>query len=180
MYLKVSIYQVFVDKVLDLLGGTGSRGAPRVQVEHYIDRDSEEVVSKLKNITEKIVFSLEDFYAVMQEAFKTRRMESAAMQDNDLRKKSHLIVGLTLMRKTPARRMQEISHFTFAELAGSEQAVADERFFKDSSIKQFVTKSFNCLSSQLLRSALKKRASSSAIEEGDSKLVSCLRNTLTS
>ncbi|MFO0116432.1 MAG: hypothetical protein ACK521_02015 [bacterium] len=43
-------------------------------------------------------------------------------------------------------------------------------------MRQFVTKSFNCLSTQLLKSALGKRTQ---FEEGDSHLVSCLKSTLT-
>ena len=50
-------------------------------MDHYIDKTSEEVVSKLKNITEKVVFTLEDFYSVLQEAFKNRRIESVSMQE---------------------------------------------------------------------------------------------------
>jgi len=71
----VSIYHIFVDKVIDLLSGS-TRANSRVQLEHYIDKETEEVVSRLKNITEKVVFSLEDFYSVLQEAFKARRLES--------------------------------------------------------------------------------------------------------
>jgi len=40
-------------------------GTQKVSVDHYIDKGSEEVVSKLKNITEKIIFTLEDFYSVL-------------------------------------------------------------------------------------------------------------------
>jgi len=35
----------------------------------------------------------------------------------------------------------------FVELSGSEQAVSQDTYFQDSSIKSFVTKSFNGLSS---------------------------------
>jgi hypothetical protein len=66
MFLKVSLYQIFVDKVLDLLSsGSGAAKRDRAQVDHYIDKECEEVVSKLKNITEKVVFTLEDFYSVL-------------------------------------------------------------------------------------------------------------------
>lgn len=44
-------------------------------------------------------------------------------------------------------------------------------------MRQFVTKSFNGLSTQILKSALGKRTQ---LEEGDTGLVSCLKNTLTS
>mmetsp|Transcript_30795 Transcript_30795/g.30289 ORF Transcript_30795/g.30289 Transcript_30795/m.30289 type:complete len:150 (+) Transcript_30795:1136-1585(+) len=83
-----------------------------------------------------------------------------------------------MMRRTYQKKLQELSHLNFVELSGSEQAVAEEKFFMDSSVKQFVTKSFNSLSAQMLRAALKKRSNAS-MEDGDSKIVNCLRNTLT-
>jgi hypothetical protein len=131
MFLKMSVYQVFVDKVIDLLG----RGVQRVQVDHYIDKNSEEVVSKLKNINEKVVFTLEDFYSALQEGFKIRRVESVSMQEQDLRKKSHFVISLTLMKRLNNKKLVEISHLNFVELSGSEQAVAEEKFYKDSSIR---------------------------------------------
>lgn len=60
-----------------MLGGTQHKkpGA----LDHFIDKQSEQVVSKLKNVSEKIVFSLEDFYAVLQEAYRSRRVESVSL-----------------------------------------------------------------------------------------------------
>ena len=68
-----------MDRILDLL--SPSLRAKNPKVDHYIDRESEEVVSKLNNLTEKVVFTLEDFYSVLQDAFKKRRIESSGMQD---------------------------------------------------------------------------------------------------
>jgi hypothetical protein len=62
-----------------------------------------------------------------------------------------------MMKRMTNRRLMEISRLNFVELSGSEQAVAEEKFYMDSSVRQFVTKSFNTLSSQILKSALKKR-----------------------
>ena len=101
------------------------------------------------------------------------------MQEQELRKKSHFIISLTLMKRGSNKKMTEISHLNFVELSGSEQAVAEEKFYRDTSIRQFVTRSFNSLSSQLLRSALKKKTVSNSVDDGDSKIVNCLRNTLT-
>ena len=81
------------------------------------------------------------------------------------------------MKRGTNRKMTEISHINFVELSGSEQAVAEEKFYQDASVRNFVTKSFNSLSSQLLGAALRKR--NPAVDEGDSKIVNCLRNTLT-
>lgn len=179
----MSCYQIFIDKILDLLSSSLSTKS-KVHIDHYIDKQSDEVVSKLKNLTEKVVFSLEDFYVILQEAFKQRRLESTNVHDTQLRKKSHFIISFTLMKRSYNKRLSEVSHLNFVELSGSEQAVSgDDMYHKDNSVRQFVTKSFNSLSTQLLRSALKKKqntTNSSTIDDEDSKLVNCLRNTLTS
>ena len=82
------------------------------------------------------------------------------------------------MKRTQGKKLVEISSLNFVELAGSEQAVADEQFYKETSVRQFVTKSFNGISSQIVRAALNKR-SKNQMEDGDIKIVNCLRNTLT-
>jgi hypothetical protein len=39
------------------------------------------------------------------------------------------------MKRTQCKKLIEISHLNFVELSGSEQAVAEEKFYKDNSIK---------------------------------------------
>jgi len=36
------------------------------------------VISRIKNISEKVILNLEDFYSSLQEAFKNRRIESVS------------------------------------------------------------------------------------------------------
>ena len=121
MFLKVSVYQIFTDKIMDLLSlKTNKAPSNRVYIDHFIDNKSQEVVAKLRNITEKVVLNLEDFYSVLQEAFKNRRIESVSTQQSDLRKKSHLVINLTLMKRTEMKKLIEISTMNFVELSGSE------------------------------------------------------------
>jgi len=50
-----------------------------------------------------------------------------------------------------------MSKLNFAELAGSEQSVAQpDNFIRDTSVRQFITKSFNSLSNQILKASTKK------------------------
>ena len=69
-----------------------------------MDKQSQEVVCKLKNLTEKIVLNIEEFYSVLQEAFKNRRIESVSTHQSDLRKKSHFIISLTLLKRTTQKK----------------------------------------------------------------------------
>lgn len=66
MFLKISVYQIFADKILDLLSPKGLRPQNReVALDHMIDPRSEEVVSKIRNLNERVILTLEDFYNVL-------------------------------------------------------------------------------------------------------------------
>ena len=75
---------------------------------------------------------MEQFYAIMQEAFKERRVMASRFQDHEIRKRSHLIVELALIRKGDT-----LSRFQFCELTGSEQSVAPAEtiFVRDTSVR---------------------------------------------
>ena len=79
------------------------------------------------------------------------------MTDHDIRKRSHLVISLSLAKQAGNGQVKELSRLNFAELCGSEQSVATGEQVRDTSVRQFVTKSFNCLSTQILKSALGKR-----------------------
>lgn len=48
-------------------------------------------------MTEKLVLSLEQYYALIQEAFKERKTLSMRLTDHEIRKRSHLIISLGLV-----------------------------------------------------------------------------------
>lgn len=87
-------------------------------------------MSRFVNLSEKLIMTLEQFYSAMQEAFKERKTISVKLQDHDIRKRSHLVVSLSLVTQhqnwssqTPCT-VNEISRLNFVELSGSEQSVA--------------------------------------------------------
>ena len=84
-------------------------------------------------------------------------MISVKLTDHEIRKRSHLVISLALITQTPEGSVREVSRLNFAELCGSEQSVANGNQARDTTVRQFVTKSFNCLSTQVLKSALGKR-----------------------
>jgi hypothetical protein len=61
------------------------------------------------------------------------------------------------------------------ELAGSEQSVSSDQMIRDTSLRQFATRSFNCLSAYLLKISTGKK-----VTEEDCSLTHCLKKTLTS
>lgn len=108
-------------------------------------------------MTERLVLNLESYYSMVQDAFKERKVISVKLTDHEIRKRSHLVISLALITQTPEGSVREVSRLNFAELCGSEQSVANGNQARDTTVRQFVTKSFNCLSTQVLKSALGKR-----------------------
>lgn len=93
VYLKMSVYMIYCDRIFDLLG----QSQHKVRLEQYIDRQSQQVVSRFVNISEKLILNLEQYYSAMQQAFKERKSISVKLQDHEIRKRSHLIVSLSLV-----------------------------------------------------------------------------------
>ena len=70
------------------------------------------------------------------------------LTDHDIRKRSHLVISLGLMSAPHGseQNLREVSRLNFTELCGSEQSVTSGGQGRDTTVRQFVTKSFNCLS----------------------------------
>ena len=66
--MKISVYMVFKEQIHDLLNKSNSFSKP--QLEHFIDNDSNSVVSKLTNLNERLILCTEDFYNVMADAYR--------------------------------------------------------------------------------------------------------------
>jgi len=77
-------------------------------------------------LSEKLILSLEHYYNTMQEAFNQRKSISVKLQDHDIRKRSHLVVSLSLVSQQDGFGLAnecsvtEISRMNFVELCGSE------------------------------------------------------------
>jgi len=167
---------VHCENVYDLLSKGSAQSTRRVKVESYIDNKSNQVTTQIVGLSERLLLNLEHFYDMMQEAFKERRILSSRLSDHDIRKRSHFIVSFSLVRRLKDG-FEEMSKLNFAELAGSEQSVAQpDNFVRDTSVRQFITKSFNSLSNQLLKASKKKQGG--PIEQEESMLVNCLKPTL--
>ena len=59
----MSVYMIYCDRIFDLLSTKSAKKS--VKVEHYIDQGSQQVVTKFSNMTEKLVLSLEQYYALI-------------------------------------------------------------------------------------------------------------------
>ena len=67
-----------------------------------------------------MISSDDHFYQTMQEAFSERKVIAQRLGESDLRKRSHLIVNLSLFQRDKTGTVTT-SQLNFAELAGTEQ-----------------------------------------------------------
>ena len=48
-------------------------------------------------MTERVVLNLEQYYVLVQDAFKERKSISMKLTDHDIRKRSHLVISMGLV-----------------------------------------------------------------------------------
>lgn len=85
---------IYCDRIYDLLS---TKSGKKVKRESYIDPASQQVVTKFVNMTERLVFNLENYYTMVQDAFKERKVISVKLTDHEVRKRSHLVISLALV-----------------------------------------------------------------------------------
>lgn len=80
VFLKISVYMVYMDQTIDLLSKSkqvvypeNQDGAPRPSIQHYLDESSNLVVSRLVNLNERLVLCAEDFYLAIADAYRSRK-----------------------------------------------------------------------------------------------------------
>ena len=174
-FLKMSAYLITFNHIYDLLNEDLSETQPQIQ--HFLDQNSDQVISKLVNLNERLILAPGDYKQAIGDAYKQRKYLSQTIyRDKDLRKKSHFIVSLSLFKKVQDG-FQQLSTFNLVELTGSEQAVGSSEK-RDGPRLEFVSKSFNSLSSHLMHLIPRKKASKQNPDQ-DSSLVQCLKATMT-
>lgn len=57
-------------------------------------------MSQVMDLNERLILCPEDFYIALADAFRTRKeLSLSEFRDKDIRKKSHFIIGFTLMQQ---------------------------------------------------------------------------------
>lgn len=99
--------------------------------------------------------------SLLEQAHRNRKLlQNQIIKFPDFTIRSHMLVSFYLQKKHGP-----ISRLDFIELCGSEQAVAEDRLYSNQSTKDFVTTSFNALSSLLVRAVLGKPSSPNLLGE---------------
>ena len=112
LIFKVSSYMIYLEKVVDML-------CPRkvgVKLDHFLSASKEEVISKVTNLKEKIVPSIQEFKQILGEISRNRKLHTALLKSQTrLEKKCHLIISLKVDRKVDNKFMK-YAQMNFAEL----------------------------------------------------------------
>ena len=66
---------------------------------HYFDQQQNAVMSQVVDLAERLILCPEDFYIALADAFRCRKeLSLSEFSDKDIRKKTHFIIGFTLMQ----------------------------------------------------------------------------------
>lgn len=87
------------------------------------------------------------------DAFRCRKeLSQTDFRDKELRKRSHFVINLALMRQSNSG-FRQLSQMNIVELSGSEQAVTGTSQ-RDT---EFISKSFNSLSCKVMHTVVRKK-----------------------
>ena len=178
--VKISAYQVYLDSVHDLL----SREIKQIKIEQYYDDNL--INTNLVNLTQKQIKNKSDYDTFIQEAVKQRKNLAQVLKVNELKRKSHLVISISIeKRETTSDGISRINNenlidnyaqIDFVELVSSNFGLIGDIDDNDASMNgilyQNTSKVFNSLSDNIVSS------SSNMTPKNESKLTLCLKKTI--
>ena len=123
--LKLSVYQIYLDKMYDLL----SDEAKELNIETNYGEISKDVNINILGLTKKEIKNSNEYDLILREGINNRRNLSCKFGINDIKKKSHFIISIFLENKIENNNNIEFkpySQFDFIELVSSNFALSDE------------------------------------------------------
>ena len=124
--LKITIYQIFLDKIYDLLSDDNSMELNRDT--NYSEINNSCNINIL-GLNKKEIKNNNEYDLTLREAIDNRRKLSQILGINDIKKKSHFIISLFLEKKFENHNNIEnipFSQFDFVELVSSHYGLLDE------------------------------------------------------
>ena len=137
--LKISIYQIYFDKIFDLL----SKDIKKINLQTNYD-ENEVLNTKLAGLTDIEIRNIQDYEKIVKEIEINRKNLSRNLKVKDINKNSNLIVSLKLRKKVQNRVGNNIidnysadyfSQTDFVELIPSEIGITEK--FEDSNDLSF-------------------------------------------
>ena len=128
--LRLSIYQIYMDKIYDLL----SKNINDISVEQFCD-DDQNININLVGLTDIEIRSIQEYEKVFKEIEYNKKNLSKILKIKNIYKKSHIIMSLKLQKKiqnilgnniTDNYSINSFSQIDFVELIPSEIGLSDQ------------------------------------------------------
>ena len=129
--LSISIYQIYFDKIFDLL----SSEIKKISLEKIFDENNQIIDIKLADITDIEIRSIQDYEKILKEVELNRKNLLRKLKVKDINKNSSMIVSLKLRKKIQKKVGNNIidnysedyySQIDFVELISSEAGLSDK------------------------------------------------------
>ena len=178
--IKFSIYQVYFDKIHDLL----SREINQVKCENYYNGNNK-LNTNFIGLTQREIKCKNDYDICMQDAIQQRKNLSQILKVNELKRKSNLIMSIIIEKKerininlnqANEQTIEKYSQINFIELESSNFGLIDDINENDSSLNGLIFRNtsnmFNSICDNIVSSI------DNSIPKSESMLTLCLKDTL--
>ena len=127
--LRISIYQIYMDKIYDLL----SKEINNISIQKYID-DEKNIIINLTGLTEMEIRTIQDYDKILNDIENNKKNISQVSKVKTLNKDSHLVISLKLQKKiqntvgsnvTDNYSTNSFSQIDFVELVKSDVGLSE-------------------------------------------------------
>ena len=173
--IKLSIYQVYLDNVYDLL----TSEIKPLKVEKFIDNNNK-LNTNIFGLSRITIREKSDYDLLIRDAMNQRKNLSQVLKVNELKRKSHLIISISLEKESNEINQNDsvFSQIDFVELASSNFGLMDNLEENDVSLNAILyrntSKTFSALSDNIVM------YSQNLEPTNESKLTDCLKRTIKS
>ena len=178
--VKISAYQIYLDSIYDLF----SREINQIKLEQYYEDNL--IKTNLVNLNQKLIKNKSEYDKSIQDAVRNRKNLSQFLKVNELKRKSHFIISLSIEKReinsdglnriNNENLIENYSQIDFVELVSSNFGLINDINDNDLSMNGILYKNtskvFNSISNNIVC------ASSNMTPKNESKLTLCLKNTL--
>ena len=94
LFLRAQMFLIHCENVYDLL----SHKPKRCKLESRLEDNK--VHSRFVGAKDRVILTIEQYYSMMQDSYKARKYLSTKLADHDIRKRSHFVVQLSLVKQS--------------------------------------------------------------------------------
>ena len=171
--IKLSIYQVYLDNIYDLL----TSEIKPLKIEKFLDNNNK-VNSNIFGLSRMTIREKNDYDLLIRDAMNQRKNLSQVLKVNELKRKSHLIISISLEKETNEINQNDsiFSQIDFVELASSNFGLMDNLEENDVSLNAILyrntSKTFSAICNNIVM------YSQNLEPTNESKLTDCLKRTI--